>query len=1024
VLSYSRRPKENADEDELVTSSNHFVIFDPRNLLACHDFKFIDLKPDPRNESCHASYRNGTAGGGGGDDTADFAERDGRWHHLAVTWSAADDGLTEVYMDGMRMATAYTRRTQPLEAGGALMLGGEQDCFGGCTDASQGFYGLMDEVRIWRVARSQADIARHMRWARGLEGHRDLVAYWKFNDPDEDGGQFRRHTAAVDSSGKGNDLALLVPPQRGDATVAPPGAQAGQSLATGTLEFKNNVAVSRRVKGFPEGDFTVEFWAKGEGVADDAGADAGGGGGSDSSRAQPERYAQLFSYAAERRGAVPGRTGGPDFMDDAIRIERYLEDFSGKLPSLRGRQTTRGAVSVHINSNENVDSAAGTSWLDFDAGWTDGGWHHVAVTFAHGDGSVQLFLDGAPRAAFWRNDRGVMDAKATADGGVEARLGAGTLRSGEGALALGQDQDCLGGCFSPSNAFSGQMAVVRVWSRALSQDDVRRNMFREAPESTEGLAALYVFDAAGVASTALAPVALDRSGNKNHLELRSNPPQWVYSTAPLTEPDGAPVPPPTPGAAGYALALHDRQVLMLPSFDDFPAEAITVEFWMNSIDTCRPGVPFSYAHGRYEHEDNSFLIFNYNSFGVSVMEDEGTLADHLSGVSATDGTWHHVAVTWESASGLATLYDNGRPVWRAVRAKGKRIPSGGTLVVGREQDCQGGCFDSARGASGSSSVVEDQEYGPQDFFGQIEEMRVWRVARTAEQIAGSMAADDGRGAPGGSRGGFDAPGVRPDDPDLVAYWKFDEGAGFTIRDVTGRGHDLQASAPPNWEVVRWLSTCGNGRVEGGEQCDDGNLTDGDGCGGGCVVERGWSCDAGSPSVCAKGGRRAAGGADEAAAGAGGRGSSGRGGASGGGGGSGGSGGGGGGGGGGAFASVVAGLVVPAFVVAMGVGIFAYRDAVYEAFPQAGAAAGAVAAAASRVVPEGAAKAVRSFVGGFVPERFGGSAGSLGGGGGAGGGYALALDPEELDMSPEFLSPTPARPPGAAGAYQPLGGGGG
>ena len=36
------------------------VIFDPRNLLACHDYKFIDLKPDPKNESCHSSYINVT----------------------------------------------------------------------------------------------------------------------------------------------------------------------------------------------------------------------------------------------------------------------------------------------------------------------------------------------------------------------------------------------------------------------------------------------------------------------------------------------------------------------------------------------------------------------------------------------------------------------------------------------------------------------------------------------------------------------------------------------------------------------------------------------------------------------------------------------------------------------------------------------------------------------------------------------------------------------------------------------------
>lgn len=43
------------------------------------------------------------------------------------------------------------------------------------------------------------------------------------------------------------------------------------------------------------------------------------------------------------------------------------------------------------------------------------------------------------------------------------------------------------------------------------------------------------------------------------------------------------------------------------------------------------------------------------------------------------------------------LYDNGRLVWSAVRGKGKRIPSGGTLILGREQDCVGGCFDSRAG---------------------------------------------------------------------------------------------------------------------------------------------------------------------------------------------------------------------------------------------------------------------------------------------------------------------------------------
>ena len=108
-----------------------------------------------------------------------------------------------------------------------------------------------------------------------------------------------------------------------------------------------------------------------------------------------------------------------------------------------------------------------------------------------------------------------------------------------------------------------------------------------------------------------------------------------------------------------------------------------------------------------------------------------------------------LTVTWRSSDGLTKLYDNGREVssssssssapprarvhacsrparlpacplhtwpltthphpphpphptprnqvWSVTRGRGRTIPSGGTLVVGREQDCEGGCFDSDPG---------------------------------------------------------------------------------------------------------------------------------------------------------------------------------------------------------------------------------------------------------------------------------------------------------------------------------------
>lgn len=49
-------------------------------------------------------------------------------------------------------------------------------------------------------------------------------------------------------------------------------------------------------------------------------------------------------------------------------------------------------------------------------------------------------------------------------------------------------------------------------------------------------------------------------------------------------------------------------------------------------------------------------------------------------------------------------------------------------------------------------------------------------------------------------GGFNQPGVDASHPDLVAYWKFDEGQGYTVNDATGHGHNLYIAEEPRWQV--------------------------------------------------------------------------------------------------------------------------------------------------------------------------------------------------------------------------------
>lgn len=87
-----------------------------------------DLWPDAAGASCYSAW-NASQG-----RLPSYVSRDARWHHVAVTWEAGNNGRTIIYKDGLVAASADTGRTRRLEPGGALMLGGEQDCYGGCTE--------------------------------------------------------------------------------------------------------------------------------------------------------------------------------------------------------------------------------------------------------------------------------------------------------------------------------------------------------------------------------------------------------------------------------------------------------------------------------------------------------------------------------------------------------------------------------------------------------------------------------------------------------------------------------------------------------------------------------------------------------------------------------------------------------------------------------------------------------------------------------------------------------------------------
>ena len=67
--------------------------------------------------------------------------------------------------------------------------------------------------------------------------------------------------------------------------------------------------------------------------------------------------------------AALGGAGDSVFTDDAIRIEKYYEEYGSKSQLHYLDVRTAGTISVHINSNRNGNGRRFENWLDYAVGW-------------------------------------------------------------------------------------------------------------------------------------------------------------------------------------------------------------------------------------------------------------------------------------------------------------------------------------------------------------------------------------------------------------------------------------------------------------------------------------------------------------------------------------------------------------------------------------------------------------------------------------------------------------------------------
>jgi Concanavalin A-like lectin/glucanases superfamily len=201
------------------------------------------------------------------------------------------------------------------------------------------------------------------------------------------------------------------------------------------------------------------------------------------------------------------------------------------------------------------------------------------------------------------------------------------------------------------------------------------------------------------------------------------------------------------GFAESALKFNGTSTWIETNLSDLSGSALTVEFWfkgskLQSVIAQQEGDRLIAlgANGRY-------ALSNDGGVGGGLAIDD----------RATNGEWHHLAMTWkQNAENGFVSYLDGRAIAQRQSAN-VPLPNMNAKVV--------------IGALNGQAFTE----------GTIDEIRIWNRARSAAEIK----ADLNRRLVGNEEG-------------LVAYWRFDEGAGKIVHDQTDNAYHGTIKGKANW----------------------------------------------------------------------------------------------------------------------------------------------------------------------------------------------------------------------------------
>ena len=189
-----------------------------------------------------------------------------------------------------------------------------------------------------------------------------------------------------------------------------------------------------------------------------------------------------------------------------------------------------------------------------------------------------------------------------------------------------------------------------------------------------------------------------------------------------------------------------------------PVSALTVEAWTLAEETTSVSLPQPIVSKGRAPSSVSYAFWFQN--GEVAFQIEGTSgaskATTVSVVKVSEpsrGAWHHIAGTWDGDTQTQRLYIDGIPrAERQTPFEAVAYNSSAKFFIGG-QDTDGDNMSDA------------------EMSGEIDEVRVWNVARSTRDIQLSMNQK-----------------LRGNEEGLSAYWQFDDGNTDVATDSTGNGN--------------------------------------------------------------------------------------------------------------------------------------------------------------------------------------------------------------------------------------------